>query len=266
MNKTLRLVAFWVWSGLTLCTIAPVVAGAQTVTLDSSDPRIARAERLHFEYRSAESLEMLEGVIAAEPGNYEALWKTAMETVVMGLLADERQAQNRWYERAETHARRALESKPDGIDALYWLVSAKGLRAAQTNAVDASRLGSEVYELGHRLLSIDSLHAGGYHVLGVLNYEVQTLNRVKRFVATRILGNRAFRLTSWEDAERYLVRAVELEPDFIMFQLDLGRMYLARGQTEPARQALQRVLELPAVHPPDPKFQDEAAHLLAAIS
>jgi tetratricopeptide (TPR) repeat protein len=266
MSRTLSPFSSCLWSAFTLCTIAPAVAGAQTVTLDSSDPRIARAEQLHFEYRAAESLEMLEGVIATEPENYEALWKTAMETVVMGLLADEKETQNSWYMRAEARARRALESEPEGIDGLYWLVSAKGLRAVQTGALDASRLGGEVYELAHRLLAMDSLHAGAYHALGVLNYEVQKLNPVKRFVATRILGNRAFQLTSWDDAERYLNRAVELEPDFILFHLDLGKMYLARGQTEPARRALQRVLELPAVHPPDPKFQDKATHLLAAIS
>ncbi len=72
MSRTLSPFSRCLWSAFTLGTIAPAVAGAQTVTLNSSDPRIARAEQLHFEYRAAESLEMLEGVIAAEPENYES--------------------------------------------------------------------------------------------------------------------------------------------------------------------------------------------------
>ena len=124
----------------------------------------------------------------------------------------------------------------------------------------------EVYELAHRLLDMDSLHAGANLALGVLNYEVQALSSVKRFIATRILGNRAFRLTSWDDAKRYLGRAVELEPDFILFHLDLGKMYLARDQLDLARQAFRRVIELQPVHPTDPKFQETAARLLATIS
>ncbi len=266
MSKTVSPLVVSLWCTLTLSATVPMMANAQTVALESSDPRIARAEQLHFANRAAESLKAFEHVVAAEPDNYEALWKTAMANVVVGLLADEKKVQNQWYRRGEEYAHRAVETQPDGIDGLYWLVSAKGLRAVQTNALDASRLGTEVYELAHGLLEMDSLHAGAYHALGVLNYEVQKLSPVKRFIATRILGNRAFRLTSWDNAERYLGRAIELDPDFVLFHLDLGKMYLERGQRELARQAFQRVIELQLVHPPDPKFQETAARLLATIS
>ena len=62
-------------------------------------------------------------------------------------------------------------------------------------------------------------------------------------------------LTTWEDAERYLTRAVERSPDYLLFHLDLGRMYLARDRTDEARVQFQRVLELPTVEPPDTRFQ-----------
>jgi tetratricopeptide (TPR) repeat protein len=266
MSRTVSPLVVCLWSTITTSAAVPIIADAQTVALESSDPRIARAEELHFANRAAESLKAFEDVVVAEPENYEALWKTAMANVVVGLLADEKKVQNQWYVRGEEYARRAVETEPDGIDGLYWLVSAKGLRAVQTGALDASRLGTEVYQLGHRLLEMDSLHAGAYHALGVLYYEVQKLNIVKRFIATRILGNRVFQLTSWETAERYLRRATELEPDFVLFRLDLGKLYLERGQRELARQAFQRVIELRLVHPPDPKFQETAARLLATIS
>jgi tetratricopeptide (TPR) repeat protein len=238
-------------------------AAAQSVWGMGRDPRLVRAEELHFEHRAAESLELLEGVVEKEPANYEALWRAAREAVVMGLLAHGTETENRWFMQGEDFARRAVELDPDGINGLNWLMSTKGLRAVQTNAIDASRLGTEVFQLAHQILEMDSLHAGAYHALGVLNYEVQKLNRLERFIATRILGNRAFRLTSWEDAERYLTRAVELEPDFILFRLDLGKMYLERGQKEQARDVLTRVLELPPVHPQDPGLQEVADRLLA---
>lgn len=240
-------------------------ASAQSAWGMGHDPRLVRAEELHFEHRAAESLELLEGVVEKEPANYEALWRAAREAVVMGLLAHGTEIENRWFMRGEDFARRAVELDPDGIHGLNWLMSAKGLRAVQTDAIDASRLGTEVFQLAHRILEMDSLHAGAYHALGVLNYEVQKLNRVERFIATRVLGNRAFRLTSWEDAERYHTRAVELAPDFILFHLDLGKMYLERNQMARAREVFARVLELPPVHPQDPGLQEVAERLLAQI-
>ena len=174
----------------------------------------------------------------------------------------DKKTQNRWYKVGEEYARRATVVAPDGIDGLYWLLAAKGLRSVQTNPLDASRLGTEVYDLANGLLAMDSLHAGAYHSLGVLNYEVMKLTWVERLIATRLLGNRPFRLTSWENAETYLRRATELEPEFIRYQLDLGKMYLKRKQMELARRAFRTVLELPAVHAPDVVFQEVAAELL----
>ena len=229
----------------------------------SPDPRIARAEQLLADHLALESLRMFESVLELEPENYEVLWKAARGAVVMGLLArGHTETENRWHKIGEEYGRRATVVAPDSINGLYWLISAKGLRAVQTNPVDASRLGSEVYELAHVLLAMDSLHAGAYHSLGVLNYEVMKLTRIERFIATRILGNRPFRLTSWENAEAYLKRATDLEPELIRYQLDLGRMYFERKQMEPARRAFRTVLELPAVHAPDAGFQEVAARLL----
>ena len=110
---------------------------------------------------------------------------------------------------------------------------------------------------------MDSLHAGAYHALGVLNYRVRRLSGLERWVARNFLGGEVMNLTSWEDAERYLTRAVELRPEYILFRLDLGRMYLNRDRKEEARSQFQRVLELPVLEPPDPRFQAIAERRLA---
>ena len=110
---------------------------------------------------------------------------------------------------------------------------------------------------------MDSLHAGAYHALGVLNFRVRRLSWIQRFVARNFLGADVMNSTSWEDAERYLLRAVELRPEYILFHLDLGRMYLHRDRKDEARSHLERVLELPVLEPPDPRFQAIAERRLA---
>ena len=243
--------------------VSPVASTAQMAWAERGDPRVAEGDSLHNLHRVTEALDVFEGIVEEDPGHYEGLWKAAREAVVLGLLAHGTEIENRWFRRGEELAQRAVDVDSAGIDGLAWLVFSKGLRAVQTNPLDASRLGAEVYELAHRILDMDSLHAGAYHALGVLNYEVQKLSRFQRFIATRIMGNRAFRLTSWDNAERYLKRAIELKPKFVLYHLDLGKMHIARKQTELARAALRRVLALPPVEAPDVGFQEVAARLMA---
>jgi tetratricopeptide (TPR) repeat protein len=219
------------------------------------DPRISEAHDLFADHQVMESLQLFEDVIDEYPEVYEALWGAARSAVARGLLSRGREIQNDWFKIGESYARRANEVEPGDIEGLYWLLSAKGLRAAQTGGREASALSREVYDLAHQVLEMDSLHAGALHALGVVNYRVQSLSFFARFVAQTFLGGDVIGLTSWEDAERYLTRAVELRPEYILFHLDLGRMYLNRKRMEEARIHLQHALELPVLEPPDTRFQ-----------
>ena len=227
------------------------------------DPRISEAHDLYLDHLVTESLEIFEDVIDEFPENYEALWGAARSAVAQGLLSQGSRIQNQWYRIGESYARRATEIEPENLDGLYWLLSAKGLRAVQSGGRKASALAREVYDLAHHILEMDSLHAGASHALGVLNFRVWGLSGLERWVARTFLGADVMNLTSWEDAERYLTRAVELRPGYILFHLDLGRMYLHRNRMEEARSQFQRVLELPLLEPPDSRFQETAERRLA---
>ena len=232
-------------------------------SFSEADLRISEAHDLFLEHRVMESLQLFEDVTDEFPKNFEALWGAARSAIAQGLLSRGRQIQNQWFKIGESYARRATEVEPDDLEGLYWLLTAKGLRAVRSGAREASTLGGEVYDLAHQVLEIDSLHAGAYHALGVLNYRVRRLSGLERWVARNFLGADVMNLTSWEDAERYLTRAVELRPEYILFHLDLGRMYLTRDQKEEARSHFQRALELPVLEPPDPRFQETAERRLA---
>ena len=238
--------------GVTLLVVPPV-ATAQTGP--RSNPRVLEAHDLYLDHQVMESLQLLEDVIDEQPETYDALWAAARSAVALGLLSRGQEIQNQWYKTGESYARRATEVEPDDIEGLYWLLTAKGLRAAQSGGREASALGGEVHDLAHQVLEMDSLHAGAYHALGVLNYRVQRLSWIERFVARNFMGADVMNGTSWEQAEQYLTRAAELRPEYILFHLDLGRMYLHRDQKDEARRHLERVLELPVLEPPDTRFQ-----------
>ncbi len=239
---------------------APVPTGPPTTLATPSevDAGVAEADELFRAHRVDESLALLDDVLALEPEHHGALVAAARSAIAKGLLSEGTDVQNEWYRTAEATALRAVEMVPEGLAGLDWLMTAKGLRAVQSGSTDAATLGDEVFDLAHQILAADSLHPGATHALGVLNYEVRKLPRIKRFFAEHFLGADVMGLTSWEDAERYLTRAVELRPEYILYHLDLGLLYLNHNRKEEARVHFERALELPVFEPPDSKFQAAA--------
>ena len=105
------------------------------------------------------------------------------------------------------------------------------------------RLATEVRGGADRILRVDPNHAGAQNALGMLNFEILQLNRIKRNIA-RLLAPSAVRDTRWEDAHNHLRRAVALDPDNILYLKDYGRALLWHGDTLEARAYLQRATGL----------------------
>jgi tetratricopeptide (TPR) repeat protein len=193
------------------------------------------------------------------------LWRAARAAVVRGIEEEGTRPQNRWLDPAIDYAERAVAVRPGGLDGLYWRGVAAGRRAMNAGARYAVELAQIVYDDGHAILAVDSLHGGAHNMLGKLNYEVMRLSRLQRAIARLFLGNEALRDTSWENAEHHLRKAVEQRPELVMFQFDLGQLYRERGRRDEALAAFSRAVELPAVHPTDRSLQSRARRLLGEL-
>ncbi len=228
---------------------------------------IDEGDRLYEQLRGEESLRAYEGVVAREPENFEALWKAARGALVLGEI--EKQdfvARDALYRKAREYAVRAIAVDSLRIDGHYWLVSAKGREALHASFSTAARLAGEVYDEAHGVLARDSLYAGAHYVLGALNYEVMKLPLIQRWLGRKVLGNRGLRDTSWENARKYLERAVELDPGMILFRYDLARFYETRGEHEAARAEFERLVLLERKHPMDQRLQATAEERIEVLS
>jgi tetratricopeptide (TPR) repeat protein len=227
---------------------------------------VNRADALYFSGDPRASFTLLDEYLKVSPNEYETLWRAARAAVILGVSMDGSRPQNRWLDPAMELADRAVALDPDGIDGLYWRGTAHGRRAMNASPGYATELAQRVYDDAHAILAQDSLHGGAHNLLGKLSYEVMSLSRFERAIGRVFLGNEALSKASWENAEHHLAAAAEAWPDLVLFQFDLARLHQKRDRDEDARAAFRRVLEIPAVHPPDFECHARAREALSELA
>lgn len=226
---------------------------------------VDEADALYFDGKPAASFQLLEAHLEVVPDDYEVLWRAARAAVILGVAEEGSRPQNRWLDPAMDFGDRAVDIRPDGVDALYWRGAAYGRRAMNASPGYATELAQRAYDDAHAILAQDSLHGGAHNLLGKLSYEVMSLSRFERAVGRLFMGNEALSNASWERAEEHLEAAAEAWPDFVLFHFDLAQLYRKRDREEEAKTAYRRVLELPVVHPPDRDLQEQARESLEEL-
>lgn len=237
-----------------------------------SDPRLHVADSVFRAGDPARALELMEDLDAEWVGEgkdpYEALWRGSSYALALGIVEQARLGATDAYRRALDLARRARSAQPERVEGRYWEVAALGRLALATGPREASGYAEAIRDGAREILARAPTHGGAHHALGKLQLEIMSLSGVARFVGRAVLGVSVLGEADWEDAERHLVRAVELEPSSLLFRLDLARLHRARGRAEVARRILERLVTMgdpSADTPPERVFRREARELLEAI-
>jgi len=255
--------ALLLWLGMVLMAHPGGVGAQDASPATSPDPVISTGEGHREAGRPDLALAIWEAALVVESGRYAVLWRAARESVVLGMLQAEEERQNEWFLRGEEFARVAIGVDSTAVEGRYWLLAAMGRRALQSGIVTTARLAREIHAGAARLLDEVPDHAGAHHVMGVLNSEVMKLPAVTRFLGKRVLGGGSdLYETSWGEAERHLLSAVELDPGMLLYQMDLAVMYLRRDQVQEAEEVLRLLIESPSREAVDPHLKSRARALL----
>jgi tetratricopeptide (TPR) repeat protein len=240
-------------------TLAPVILHAQGAT-----EHVAMGDRDRDANPTA-ALAHYEAALKADPNNYDALSRGAYAAVEAGKLAGDKGKRSELYNTAEQLARRAVQVRPTDAEGHFALAAAIGRRAQTMGSRDRVRFAGDVRTHALAALKHNPRHAGAMHVMGMWNAEVMRLNGMSRFMAKNFLGGKVFESANWNDAQRYLEQAVQIEPNRLTHRVDLAGVYLDRGNKAAAKDQLDFVAAAPTRDAGDPGFKREAEALRARL-
>jgi len=245
---------------LAVVIAAGLPAGAQTAS-----ERIAQGDRAYADLQAKAALDQYRMALTIEPKNYEALCKASRtevdiaETVEKSPLHDSLQAS------AQRHAESAIAVNSRNAEGHFALARALGRKALSLGTMDRIRYAKRIRLEALEALRYDSLHAGALHVMGSWNAEVMRVNGLERAFAKRFLGAQVFGEASWESAQRYMEKAVKIDPEQLVHHLDLGSIYADRGDKALAREQFQLVIRAPVRLFNDPLYKKKAADRLKKL-
>lgn len=246
-----------------------VGAFAATVLLHSAlsaqtaAEHIVLGDRERAAMNAAAALHHYQEAVGVDPNNAEALWRASREAVDLGEFNDA--ARDSLYRLGEQFARRAVQADPRSSMAHFALAKALGRRALSLGPRDRVKYAGAVRREALEALALDSTNAGALHVMGLWHANIMRLSGFTRFMAKNVLGGKTFGEANWNDAARFLERAVMLEPDRIVHRLDLAGVYRDRGEVAKARDEYRVALRLTPLEYNDRSYQREADRELRAL-
>ncbi|MEO6865013.1 MAG: hypothetical protein ABI229_06150 [Gemmatimonadaceae bacterium] len=219
-----------------------------------------------YEARNAtDAVGAYEKALAAEPNNYEALWRASRSQVDLAVAEPNGDKRSAMYKTAQDEAAHAVEVNPSAADGHFVFAEALGRMALSLGARDRVKYAGRVRDQALECLKIDPKHAGCLHVMGVWNAEVMRLNGFTRMIARNFLGGQVFAEASWANARRDLESSVTIEPRRIVHRLDLARVYADMGLPALAKKEYEAVISGELMDYNDPRNKADAANELKKL-
>lgn len=231
---------------------------------ESLEAMLTRVDQLELDqWKHQEALDLLQQANEMYPDNYEVIWRISRQYTELGQNApkDDKEA---LYQQGMDYAKRAVALDSTDVEGhLRWAIVAGrlGLFKGGNELIQLSR---DVKEHAEKVIEIDPDNDIAYYILGRWHRKVANLGFLKKAVVKIIYGG--LPSASNEDAVENIKKAIELNPDFIQYHLELGRTYAEElDMYAEARAAYQQALDLPATEEEDPDYKKEAAELLEKI-
>lgn len=239
---------------MTAVAIAAVVVPPSAVAAQEVAALVSRTDSLLGAMDLAGARQAIDAARRAAPKDHEVLWRLSR---VYNLLGDEQGDKGEtFYLQAHAFAEQAIAANPNVAAGYVRRAAASGKVALFRGTLEAADFVKATREDAEKAIALGDggplQQASAHYILGRAHLKLLETPRPLRVP----VGLGWARLDS---AVTHLRRAVEMRPDFVMFQLEYGRALEKSGDIAGARRAFQAASTLPPAEVGDEARRAEAA-------
>ncbi len=193
----------------------------------------------HREYAIADRL--YDSLLQRSPDDTGLLWRLARLSVCMGDIANE-QDRLAFYQKAEQFARRSCLADSFNAHGYTWRAAALGNLAMFEGSRKKVELAHEIKRLTDRAVVLDSTDDVAWSLMGSFYRALGGVSWIERQLANLLLGGLPD--GGYAEAQRALLRAVQIAPTVVRHRHELGLLYLDMDRPDDAQAQFEEVVGL----------------------
>lgn len=198
-------------------------------------------QNLHNETEVREVLRGCEEQLLQSPDSHELHLKAAFLYYRLGWLFVGKDERKQCYFKLFDHATKAVELAPQDYRSALLLAVAKAKIVGYLPHADQVRIARELARESESLVRRHGDDPDSIHLLSWLNFKVGSLPALQKMLAAAFFGGLPNGLEV-DKAFGLMEKAMQLRPDYVVYQYDLGFYYLRTGVTDKARRQFEQVL------------------------
>ena len=239
-----------------LCIITLSTSIAQ-----STDSLLATAIELREDFKEDAALKVFESIYAQDSTNYETIWSISILYARIGYRQKSEKSKETYYRTAKSYAEKALAINSNDYNSNYAMGVAMGRIALISGARERVAASKEIKMYADKCVELAPEKAGGWHMLGRWNHKIANLNFAERAAASILFGG-APKGASNEAAISSMQKAVDIEPNFILYKRDFANILEDLDKEKAALAMAKQVLEMPERSLDDPRYKEEMKKLI----
>jgi tetratricopeptide (TPR) repeat protein len=228
--------------------------GSPTVFGDRAEELIAKGDVYDQQLNAQKALGCYLPANELEPNNADLLVRIARQYRHMMSDASSKNEKLRLGNISLQYAQRAAELAPNSAEAQLSPAISYGKMLPYMGSKDQVAASPRIKTAVDRALRLDPSNDTAWHILGRWNRVLADINVIKRVVAKALYGD--LPVTTNEEAERCLQKAIALNPKRLIHYIELGRIYAQMGRKEEARKYILKGISMPNEEKDDSEMKE----------
>ena len=228
--------------------------GGTTVEGDNVKDLIAKGDQFDKQLQAKEALEYYLPANKLEPDNVDVLVRIARQYRHLMSDASSKKEKLQLGNTSLQFAQRAATLAPNNAEAQLSPAISYGKMLPYMGSKDQVDASPRIKAAVDRTLALDPNNDTAWHILGRWNCVLANISVIKRLLAKAIYGD--LPVTTNEEAEKCLLKAIAINPHRPIHYIELGRIYAQMGRKEEARKNILKGLSMPDQEKDDPEMKE----------